>query len=303
MSDSLPRSREAQEARIGITLVAPAIAVIAAIGVVPIAWSAWQSIHLYDLRMPWLGQPFIGIDNYLEASRDRRVGDALLHTIAFVGISVTLELLGGLLLALAVERIRRHRGLARTAVLLPWTIPTVVVALVWRFLFESGGAINTAIAQISTVAPPTWFAHPLAAWVPIIVADVWKTTPFVAILLLAGLQSIDESVYEAARIDGASSWRTLTGVTLPLLTPALIVACLFRALDACRVFDLVYVMTGGGPGTATEPIAIYTFATLMQNLRFGYGSALSVMLFVIMLTLALACILISGKSLWSGRPE
>jgi ABC-type sugar transport system permease subunit len=282
----------------------PAIAVIAAISVVPIAWSLWQSLHLYDLRMPWLGQPFIGAGNYAEAWHDRRVGEALLHTFVFVGISVTLELAGGLLLALAVERIRRYRGLARTPVLLPWTIPTVVVALVWRFLFETGGGAAVALAQLPIGADiPAWFAHPVAAWVPIILADVWKTTPFVAILLLAGLQSIDESVYEAARIDGAGGWRTLTGVTLPLLAPALVVAFLFRALDAFRVFDLVYVMTGGGPGTATEPIAVYTFASLMQNLRFGYGSALSVMLFAIMLALALGCIVLAGRSLWSGRPE
>jgi ABC-type sugar transport system permease subunit len=295
------RSRETEEARLGVALTLPAMTVIAAIGVLPIAWSLWQSLHLYDLRMPWLGQPFIGAANYLEAWTDPRVREALLHTLVFVAASVAIELTGGLALALAVERVRRGRGLARTAVLLPWAIPTVVAALVWRFLFESGGAVDALLAPV--MATPVWLAHPLAAWVPIILADAWKTMPFVAILLLAGLQSIDESVYEAARIDGATGWRTFTGITLPLLAPALVVAFLFRALDAFRVFDVVYVMTGGGPGTATEPIAIYTFATLMQNLRFGYGSALSVIVFAIMLAVALACIRFSGRALWTEHPK
>ena len=131
------------------------------------------------------------------------------------------------------------------------------------------------------MTPPIWFAAPLAAWVPPVLADVWKTTPFVALLLLAGLQNIDRSLYEAAAMDGADAWRQFVGVTLPLLRPALLVALLFRALDAFRVFDVVYVMTGGGPGTATEPIALYTFTTLLQNLRFGYGSALSVLMFAV----------------------
>ena len=127
--------------------------------------------------------------------------------------------------------------------------------------------------------PPVWFIHPDLAWVPVILADVWKTTPFVALLLLAGLQNIDASLYEAARIDGASAWRQFRHVTLPLLKPAILVALIFRTLDAFRVFDLIYVMTGGGPGTSTEPIALYTFNALLQNLRFGYGSALSVIVF------------------------
>ena len=121
------------------------------------------------------------------------------------------------------------------------------------------------------MAPPTWFADALAAWVPLVLADVWKTTPFVALLLLAGLQNIDRSLYEAADVDGAGPWRQFVEITLPLLRPALLVALLFRTLDAFRVFDVVYVMTGGGPGTATEPIALYTFSTLLQNLRFGFG--------------------------------
>ena len=158
---------EKQETRLALAFVLPALSVVVLIAIFPLIWTVWESLHLHDLRMPWLGQPFIGLGNYAEAWHDRRVWEALLHTFVFVGISVTLELAGGLLLALAVERIRRQRGLARTAVLLPWTIPTVVVALVWRFLFESGGGAAVALAQLPIGDVPAWFAHPIAAWVPI----------------------------------------------------------------------------------------------------------------------------------------
>jgi ABC-type sugar transport system permease subunit len=181
--------------------------------------------------------------------------------------------------------------------LLPWAVPTVVVGLVWRFMFETpAGLVNTMLLRIGvTSVPPTWFADALAAWLPLVLADVWKTTPFVAILLLAGLQVIDKSLYEAAQMDGASVWQQFTQITLPLLKPALLVAFIFRTLDAFRVFDVIYVMTGGGPGTATEPIALYTFSVLLENLRFGFGSALSVVVFIVTFLFALAAIHFMGR--------
>ena len=282
------------EARLGWALALPAIATIALVAVFPILWTFWESLHLHDLRMPWLGRPFIGAANYAEAFDDPRFWNAMVHTGVFMTAAVTLELGAGLLVALALDRVSRGRGMIRTAVLLPWAIPTVVAALIWRFMFESpAGLASAALARLGA-APPTWFADALAAWVPLVLADVWKTTPFVALLLLAGLQNIDKALYEAADVDGAGRWRQFTAITLPLLRPALLVAFLFRALDAFRVFDVVYVMTGGGPGTATEPIALYTFSTLLQNLRFGFGSALSVIVFVVAFFFALASIRVLG---------
>jgi ABC-type sugar transport system permease subunit len=130
-----------------------------------------------------------------------------------------------------------------------------------------------------------------------VLADVWKTTPFVVLLLLAGLQTIDESLYEAARIDGATDWQQFRHVTLPLLRPALLVALIFRTLDALRVFDLIYALTGGGPGTATEPISLYAFTVLLQNLRFGYGSAIAVIIFLVTFGLALLYVRTVGAGL------
>jgi ABC-type sugar transport system permease subunit len=268
-------------------LLTPALATIALVAIAPMAWTIWESLHLHDLRMPWLGRPFVGAANYLEAIADPRLRDAALHTITFVLISVTLELLLGLVFALAMSRAIRGRGVIRIIVLVSWAVPTVVAAMIWRFLFE-GTHFN-------------WFADPLAAWVPIVLADAWKMTPFVALLLLAGLESIDPALYDAARMDGASDWRQFREITLPLLRPALLVAVLFRALDAFRVFDVIYVLTGGGPGTSTEPISLYTFNALLQHLRFGYGSALSVIIFGVTFVLALAYIGIAGRGLLEER--
>ena len=289
------------EARLAWALALPALGTIALVAVFPIGWTIWESLHLHDLRMPWLGRPFIGLANYAEAAGDPRFWSAFGHTGLFVVATVTLELAGGLLLALMLNRLSRAAGLVRTAVLLPWAVPTVVGALVWRFLFDSPAGLVNALIGSAGLTPPTWFADAVAAWIPLVLADAWKTTPFVAILLLAGLQNIDPTLFEAAAVDGAGPWRRFTGVTLPLLRPALLVAFLFRALDAFRVFDVVYVMTGGGPGTATEPLALYTFGTLLQNLRFGYGAALSVIVFAVAFVFALATIRVFGGDAFLER--
>ena len=296
-----PRGAEYREARLGWAMVLPAVGTILLIALFPLAWTVWESLHLHDLRMPWLGRPFIGLDNYIEALGDERFREALVHTLAFTVASVTLELTLGCVLALAMNRAFRGRGLVRAAILVPWAIPTVVAALIWRFMFDGdSGIVNAALAWLG-VDPPVWFVDRLAAWVPVVLGDVWKETPFVALLLLAGLQGIDASLYEAARIDGASAWRQFRHIPLPLLKPALLVALIFRTRDAFRVFDLVYVMTGGGPGTATEPIALYTFTSLLQNLRFGYGSALSVLVFLVAFLLALGYIRVVGADLTGER--
>jgi len=275
------RSEEAREVRLAWALCAPALATIAAVAIFPLLFTIWESLHLDDLRMPWLDRPWIGLANYAEALGDVRLRGALAHTLFFAAASVVLELGLGLALALALHRSFRGRALARTTALLPWALPTVVAALVWRFLFEGTGAL----------------ADPRAAWVPVILADVWKTTPFVALLLLAGLQGIDRDLVEAARVDGAGGWQVFWEVTLPQLRPALAVAVVFRSLDALRVFDLIFVLTNGGPGTATEPLALYTFTSLLQNLRFGYGSALSMILFGMSFVLAWLYLRLIGATL------
>jgi ABC-type sugar transport system permease subunit len=287
-----PLPVERSERRLAWLLVAPALVVIAGMALVPVAATTWNALHLHDLRFPWLGTPFIGLDNFREAAGDPRFHGALVRTLLFAVVTVPIELALGLALALLMHGVTRGRALVRVAVLLPWAIPTVVAALVWRFLFEAQtGIVNAPLQALGLLGDSfDWFVHPVAAWVPIAMADIWKTTPFVAILLLAGLQAIDQNLYEAAGMDGAGAVRQFLTITLPLLQPALIVAGAFRALDALRLFDLSFVMTGGGPGTATEPLSLYAFVALMQRLRFGYGSALSITVFLLTFAVALLCV-------------
>jgi ABC-type sugar transport system permease subunit len=292
---------ERAEHRLALWLCAPALLAILAVALFPLGYTVWESLHLHDLRMPWLGRPFVGLANYAEALSDRRFWGALGHTFAFAAVSVALEIVLGLALALLLHGSIAGRGLARTVALLPWAMPTVVVALLFRFLFEPGGVADAALLLYGVPEPPPWLGHPELAWVPIVVADVWKTTPFVALLLLAGLQAIDPALYEAARVDGARPFDLLLHVTLPGLRPALLVALIFRSVDALRVFDLIFVLTGGGPGTATEPLAMYSFVALLRNLRFGYGSALAVIVFVIALLLSLGYLRASGRELLEER--
>ena len=293
-----PEDWRSAETRAAWLFMAPALVIVAVVAVVPIAWTAWESFHLHDLRMPWLGRPFIGLANYREALGDPRFAEASAHTAIFVVLTVSLELVCGMALALALNQSRPGRGMLRAAAILPWALPTVVVALLWRFAFEGPHDVaSLAMMRLRIVdGPVLWFAGAVTAWVPIVTADVWRMTPFVALLLLAGLQQIDPALYEAARMDGAGRWRQFRAITLPLLVPALLVATLFRALDAIRVFDLVFVLTAGGPGTATEPLSLFAFSAMMRHLRFGYGSGVSMMMFIAAFVGALVLIRLIGTS-------
>jgi ABC-type sugar transport system permease subunit len=287
------------EQRLAIAFVMPAIAVIALIAVVPVAMTLWEALHAHDLRLPWLGRPFVGLGNFAEAVGDDRFRSALVRTVLFAAVTVPLEIAGGLVLALLMHAAARGRAIVRAVALLPWAIPTVVAALLWRFMFDSqAGIVNLPLRALGVMSAGfDWFVSPFGAWVPIALADIWKSTPFVAVLVLAGLQTIDRTLYEAASVDGAGRVRQFFSITLPLLRPVLVVAAAFRALDALRLFDLAYVLTGGGPGTATEPLSLYAFIALMQRLRFGYGSALSITVFVLTFLFALLWVRALGRTL------
>jgi ABC-type sugar transport system permease subunit len=275
--------------------IGPGLGLIALVAFLPLGRSVWDSLHRSDLRLPWLGKSFIGLGNYAAMFSDDRFRGALGNTIFFTVATVSIELVLGLLFALALHGSMRGRAWLRTAAILPWALPTVVAGLLWRFVFDAEFGPLAKLLSRGGAEPVVWLADRWLAWVPVILADVWKTTPFVALLLLAGLQQIPRELYEASELDGAGRWQTLRSVTLPLLAPALAVAVVFRALDAFRVFDLVYVLTGGGPGTATEPLALYTFNTLFQSLQFGYGSALAVVSFLFAALAGLAALAVTRR--------
>jgi multiple sugar transport system permease protein len=244
-----------------------------------------------------LAPVFAGASNYERAWTDTHFWETVWRTLVFTVTAVGLELLLGLAAALALHRICFGRGLARTAALVPWVLPTSALALGWIWIFnDQFGVFNDLLQRSGLVsAPAAWLGRPGSAFGALILADVWKTTPFLTILMLAGLQTIPAELYEAAALDGASRWRQFRHVTLPLLRPVIFVAVLFRALQSFEIFDLVYVMTGGGPGGATETVALYTYRNFMRYLDFGYGAALLVLSSGILALLAFTLWAVLGR--------
>ncbi len=223
---------------------------------------------------------FIGLGNYTQAIKDGRVRGAMTNTLIFTFISVGFELVFGIMLALIMNKAMRGRGLIRTFSLIPWAIPTVVSALIWLYLFNgSSGIVATIFAKIGLINQPTdLLLTSTAAMGAVIIADIWKTTPYMALLILAGLQTISNDLYEASNVDGANKLQQFFKITLPMLKSSILVALLFRTLDAFRVFDLIYVLTGGGPGGSTESISIYAYKVMFAQTKFGYGSALTILI-------------------------
>lgn len=218
---------------------------------------------------------FSGTENFERVLRDPRVRSTMWFTLMFTIVSVFFELILGLALALVMNRAMRGRGLIRTVSLIPWAIPTSVAALIWSYLYNgSSGIMAHLFSALRLIESPARLLTTTGgAFWGIVLADVWKTTPYMALLLLAGLQVIPDSLYESSSLEGARKWQQLRYITLPLLKPSIFVALLFRTLDAFRVFDLIYVLTGGGPGGSTESISIYAYKVMFAQTRFGYGSA------------------------------
>jgi ABC-type sugar transport system permease subunit len=268
-------------------LLVPALAAIAAVSIYPVILGFWLSFRDTTLSSP--KDTFIGLDNYQQLASDSQFWNAWIHTMEFTSASTLLETLVGLVIALILSQRFLGRGLVRAAMLVPWAIPTVVTSKMFGWLFDGqNGVVNYLLRSVGLIQENVnWYGSPdLALWT-IVIADVWKTTPFMALLLLAGLQTIPHSLSEAALIDGANSWQRFWSVRLPLLAPTLLIAAMFRSLDAFRIFDLVYVLTGGGPADSTEVLSTLTYKNLFSALQFGYGSALSTAMFITEIFIAL----------------
>jgi multiple sugar transport system permease protein len=247
------------------------------------------SFYRLILTFPWLGRKMVGWQNYADLWTDPVAADSLRATLVFIGITIPLELLLGLAIALVMNEAFRGRGLVRAAVLVPWAIPTVVASQMWRFIFNDRyGLFNFVLFGADTSRYMAPLADPLLALASIMTAEIWKTTPFAALILLAGLQAIPDDLYEAADVDGATRWQKFRHITLPLITPALLLALLFRTIDALRVFDLVFVMTQGGPADATNVLQFYGYKKSFAEGMVGYGSAIAVCVFALSLMLSLA---------------
>jgi multiple sugar transport system permease protein len=287
------RSRGLPERTLAKLMVAPSMVLIAIVAVWPIIYAIWLSLHEYSVRVAglsrWAGP--LGLRNYSTALQSSDWWAALVHTLIFTVASVSFELVIGLGMALAMQAAFRGQGLLRTVVLVPWAVLTVVTAVMWRTMFVSPyGFVNTILGT-QTV----WLGSEPQALIVIIIADVWKTAPFMALLILAGLQVIPGEIYEAARVDGATTWQRFVRITLPLLMPAILVALIFRTLDALRIFDLPFVLTQGQNGTSTlSTISQETFAT---NRIYGLGSAMAVLTFIVVMVVSFSYIRFVGGNI------
>ena len=264
----------------------------------PILESFRLSFYRMILTLPWIGQKFIGWENYQDLVGDPVALQSLLTSMIFVAVTTPVEVLLGLGMALLLNESFRGRGWLRAIVLVPWAIPTVVSSQMWRFIFNDRyGLFNFVLFGDATDRYWAPLAEPGLALASIMVADIWKTTSFAALIILAGLQVIPGELYEAASIDGASAWQKFRHITLPLVKPALLLALLFRTIDALKVFDLVFVMTQGGPADTTNVLQFHGYKKSFAEGMIGYGSTIAVAVFMLSLILSLLYIRLLGARL------
>ena len=259
-------------------LVAPALAVLLALSIYPLLYSITVSLQQETASgIVWT------LTHFKRLATDNFFRTAMVHTVIYAVAALTCEFLLGLGLALLLNQQIRGRGVFRASLLVPMMLPTVVVGVVWRLMLNPNfGAINGTLRQVGVNTESlTWTASPRLAFLAVIAVDVWQWTPFVFLVLLAGLQAIPQEPYEAALIDGSSRWQTFRHVTLPLLKPAILIVLLLRTMDLLRVFDQIFILTEGGPGFATEMISLYIYRTAFRFFDFGYAAAMSFVLLAV----------------------
>jgi trehalose/maltose transport system permease protein len=270
-----------RQARLGWLLLLPALAVVAFVAIYPLGKTVYQSFTNQEFLAGIEPTKWVGLQNYRDLWHDTIFRQSVWETIKFTLITVSFEFVLGMIIALVVNSNFKGRGAMRAAMLVPWAIPTVVAAQMWKWMFDDVfGVVNDAGVRLHILNHSVaWISQPSTALASVSAVDIWKTTPFVALLLLAGLQVIPRDLYEAADVDGASKWQQFWRITLPLLRPAILVTLIFRTLDALRVFDVFYVFYGNRPDTQT--MAIYAQSTIVSDGHVGYGSAISVAIFLI----------------------
>jgi len=276
-----PSRRDLSERALGTLLLLPAAVLLAVIVVYPVATLIGTSLFTVDPENVAAGETFAGLGNYMRAFGDERFWHTTWNTVLYVVVTVPGALVVGLGLALLANRAFAIKWPVRLGLLLPWAMPLVFAGLIFRWFFEyDTGLVNNGLAALG-IDPLPWLSSPTLAFCAIAIAIVWKASSFVGLVLLAGLQAIPRSLYEAADVDGASAWQQFVEITLPMLAPAIAVALIFRSITAIQTFDIPFAMTGGGPGDATETLAMYIHKTTLDFLDFGYGSALAVLMFVL----------------------
>lgn len=281
----------------GWPMVAPAVVMLGILVVYPGLHVLWISLHR---SFPIFGiHHWVGLENFGALLDDPQFWLSLKNTVIFVSLSVGIELTLALPAALALHGLTRGAGWLRVAILVPWAILTVVAARMWEWIYQTRTGILNHFLDMLLGIRPNWIGDPELALLSSILMDIWKTTPFVVLILLAGLATIPGDLYEAAKVDGATPWQVFRHITLPMLRPAIMIAVLFRSIEAFRVFDAIYVLTAGGPAGTSETLSIFAYRNLFSKLDFGYGSAASVMTFVIVLVFCMIYIRMLEKG---GEP-
>jgi len=281
--------------------ILPAVLVMVAGLAYPIADAVRLSFYDWPLGTDWATARWVGLEAFGEMLRSRQVWTSMGVTFAFVVIAVACEMVLGIALALFLEKPVRGMRFFRTIFVLPMMIAPICVGLIWRYLFDANfGPINQWIGALG-IAPRAWLAEPGLAFAAMVLTDIWQWTPFVFIMVLAGLQGLDSSVIEAARIDGANWWQQIVRVKLPIIQPILIVTLLMRMIDGFRGLEVIYVMTFGGPGQATELFSLHIYKAAFISQKLGYSAALSILLLVIVAVLSLAILMIANPLKGSTR--
>jgi multiple sugar transport system permease protein len=290
--------RVRSERRLAWMLCAPAVVVMLLVTGYPIAYAIYLSLQKYDLRFP-SDKEFVGLSNYADVLTSSTWWQDVGHTLIITVFSVSIELVLGMAIALVMHRAIFGRGPVRAAILIPYGIVTVVAAFAWRYAFDPTSGFVQGLPLISDTAAP--LTQQNTSFVVIILTEVWKTTPFMALLLLAGLALVPDELHEAAKVDGASTIQRFIRITLPLMKPAILVALLFRTLDAFRVFDTVFIQTAGANGT--ETVSILGYNILINRVNLGVGSAVSVLIFICVILIAFVFVKVLGTSTAQQRGE
>ena len=281
----------------GFSLTAPALIAVFIVVFLPFINSLWLSFQRHDLSRPH-NDAFIGLENYIKLLGDPRYLGSLRASATFSLVSVVFELVLGIGIAVVLNKAFKGQGFVRGLMILPWAMPSVVNAAMWKWIFNADyGALNALVTQLGFVQEyQIWLANPVAAMSLLILANVWKETPFTAILVLAALQTVPEDLYESARVDGASAWQQFFRITLPLIAPVVMVAGLLQTIWGFHhPFELAYIVTGGGPFSSTELIPLRIYAQTFRSLRFGYGASIAYLTSLLLLFPAFAYIRYSYK--------
>jgi ABC-type sugar transport system permease subunit len=277
-----------REGRFAAALLLPSVIAVFGIVVYPILRTLYTSLYAVDSPLPG-HYNWVGLRNYTFALSHGEFWSAVERTAYFTFLSTGLELLFGIAIALLLNAPLRARWLFRTIVVLPWALPTIVNGAMWRYMFNAQyGVVNAALTQLHITSNyEAWFSRPFLALNLVVLADVWKNTSLVAFFLLAGLTTIPRELYEAARVDGYGPVGAFFHITLPLLRPVIVIVLVLRTIEAFKVFDIIYVMTGGGPANGTQSIAFYTYQRAFSDEFFGYGSALAYLIVIFIMALAI----------------